>query len=80
MYIQIRNFLWNQPYISRFNEEGKKSKSKGNHIWHVDAKRTDSGNWTFRPFQRKLAGTGRARESPGEREEAAGGCAGHAWL
>ena len=21
---QIRNFLWNQPYISRFNEEGKK--------------------------------------------------------
>ncbi|KAI0086175.1 hypothetical protein BDY19DRAFT_895201 [Irpex rosettiformis] len=52
---KIRNFLWNQPYISRFNEEGKKSKSKGNHIWHVDAKRTEIG-WTFRPFQRKLAG------------------------
>ncbi|KAI0688255.1 hypothetical protein BC835DRAFT_1373425 [Cytidiella melzeri] len=52
---KIRNFLWNQPYISRFNEEGKKSKSKGNHIWHVDGKRTDAG-WTFRPFQRKLAG------------------------
>ena len=53
---QIRNFLWNQPYISRFNEEGKKSKSKGNHIWHVDAKKCEGGGWTFRPFQRKLAG------------------------
>lgn len=52
---KIRNFLWNQPYISRFNEEGKKSKSKGNHIWHVDAKKTEPG-WAFRPFQRKLAG------------------------
>ena len=48
--------MWNQPYISRFNEEGKKSKSKGNHIWHVDAKKTESG-WAFRPFKRKLAGT-----------------------
>lgn len=55
---QIRNFLWNQPYISRFNEEGKKSKSKGNHIWHVDAKKQgDGNNWAFRPFRRKLAGT-----------------------
>ncbi|KAL6298210.1 hypothetical protein BKA93DRAFT_744557 [Sparassis latifolia] len=53
---KIRNFLWNQPFISRFNEEGKKSKSKGNHIWHVDAKKTESG-WAFRPFRRKLAGT-----------------------
>lgn len=47
--------MWNQPYISRFNEEGKKSKSKGNHIWHVDAKKSESG-WLFRPFQRRLAG------------------------
>ncbi|EJF65814.1 hypothetical protein BD309DRAFT_848533 [Dichomitus squalens] len=53
---KIRNFLWNQQYISRFNEEGKKSKSKGNHIWHVDAKKTEGG-WQFRPFKRKLAGT-----------------------
>ncbi|EPT06050.1 hypothetical protein FOMPIDRAFT_1104315, partial [Fomitopsis schrenkii] len=53
---KIRNFLWNQPYISRFNEDGKKSKSKGNHIWHVDAKKTDGG-WMFRPFKRRLAGT-----------------------
>ncbi|KZT11338.1 uncharacterized protein LAESUDRAFT_747079 [Laetiporus sulphureus 93-53] len=53
---KIRNFLWNQPYISRFNEDGKKSKSKGNHIWHVDAKKTEGG-WMFRPFKRRLAGT-----------------------
>ncbi|KAH8107138.1 hypothetical protein BXZ70DRAFT_278637 [Cristinia sonorae] len=53
---KIRNFLWNQPYISRFNEEGKKSKSKGNHIWHVDAKKQQDGGWVFRPFQRRLAG------------------------
>lgn len=53
---KIRNFLWNQPYISRFNEDGKKSKSKGNHIWHVDAKKSEGG-WMFRPFRRKLAGT-----------------------
>ncbi|CDO68325.1 hypothetical protein BN946_scf184799.g52 [Trametes cinnabarina] len=54
---EIRNFLWNQPYISRFNEEGKKSKSKGNHIWHVDAKKSGDGGWVFRPFKRRLAGT-----------------------
>ncbi|KAH9934724.1 uncharacterized protein B0H18DRAFT_485663 [Fomitopsis serialis] len=53
---KIRNFLWSQPYISRFNEDGKKSKSKGNHIWHVDGKKTESG-WMFRPFRRRLAGT-----------------------
>ncbi|OCH88184.1 hypothetical protein OBBRIDRAFT_734909 [Obba rivulosa] len=53
---KIRNYLWNQPYISRFNEEGKKSKSKGNHIWHVDAKKMADGGWAFRPFRRRLAG------------------------
>ncbi|OBZ70550.1 hypothetical protein A0H81_09259 [Grifola frondosa] len=45
------------PYISRFNAQGKKSKSKGNHIGHVDAKRIEGGTWDFRPFQRKLGGT-----------------------
>ncbi|OBZ73711.1 hypothetical protein A0H81_06576 [Grifola frondosa] len=45
------------PYISRFNEQGKKSKSKGNHIGHVDAKRIEGGTWNFCPFQRKLADT-----------------------
>ncbi|KAI1788275.1 hypothetical protein LXA43DRAFT_894961 [Ganoderma leucocontextum] len=52
----IKHFLWNQPYISRFNQGGKRSKSRGNHIWHIDAKKVECG-WTFRPFKRKLAGT-----------------------
>lgn len=54
---KVRNYLWNQPYISRFNEEGKKTKSKGNHIWHIDAKKSHDGGWKFRPFHRRLAGS-----------------------
>ncbi|KAI6005680.1 hypothetical protein EDD15DRAFT_2154684 [Pisolithus albus] len=54
---KIRNYLWSQPYISRFNEEGKKTKSKGNHIWNIDAKKNQDGSWTFRPFYRRLAGS-----------------------
>ncbi|KAI6045711.1 hypothetical protein EDC04DRAFT_2558950 [Pisolithus marmoratus] len=54
---KIRNYLWSQPYISRFNEEGKKTKSKGNHIWNIDAKKNPDGRWAFRPFYRRLAGS-----------------------
>jgi len=54
---KVRNYLWNQPFISRFNEEGKKTKSKGNHIWHIDAKKSQDGGWKFRPFHRRLAGS-----------------------
>ncbi|EIW85102.1 hypothetical protein CONPUDRAFT_79784 [Coniophora puteana RWD-64-598 SS2] len=53
---KIRNYLWCQPYISRFNEDGKKTKSKGNHIWNIDAKKATDGGWTFRPFHRRVAG------------------------
>ncbi|KAF8710325.1 hypothetical protein RHS03_01804, partial [Rhizoctonia solani] len=57
---KIKSYLWNQPYISRFNEDGKKAKSKGNHIWNIDARKLDNGGsiqWTFREFRRKIAGT-----------------------
>ncbi|KAG9318844.1 hypothetical protein JVU11DRAFT_948 [Chiua virens] len=54
---KIRTYLWNQPYISRFNEEGKKTKSKGNHIWNIDAKKLPDCGWTFRPFHRRVAGS-----------------------
>lgn len=54
---QIRNYLWNQTYISRFNEDGKKAKSKGNHIWNINAKKKPEGGWVFSPFHRRLAGT-----------------------
>ncbi|KAL5532602.1 hypothetical protein ACEPAF_4376 [Sanghuangporus sanghuang] len=53
---KVRNYLWTNPYISRFNEDGKKAKSKGNHIWNIDAKKKGDGGWDFRPFKRKLAG------------------------
>ncbi|KAG8715120.1 hypothetical protein FRC11_005646 [Ceratobasidium sp. 423] len=57
---KIKSYLWNQPFISRFNEDGKKAKSKGNHIWNIDARKIDDGGsvrWTFREFKRKIAGT-----------------------
>jgi hypothetical protein len=43
-------------YISRYNEEGKKTKSKGNHIWSIDAKKLNDNTWKFRAFRRRLAG------------------------
>jgi hypothetical protein len=54
---KARNYLWRQPHILRFNEDGKKAKSKGNHIWNVEARKAGEGQWEFRPFQRRLAGT-----------------------
>ncbi|CAA7271555.1 unnamed protein product [Cyclocybe aegerita] len=54
---KVRNYLWRQQYILRFNEDGKKAKSKGNHIWNIEAKKSGDGQWDFRPFHRKLAGT-----------------------
>lgn len=56
-FFKVRNYLWRQQYILRFNEDGKKAKSKGNHIWIVEAKKAGDGQWEFRPFHRKLAGT-----------------------
>jgi hypothetical protein len=54
---KVRNYLWSQPHIARYNEDGKKSKSKGNHIWIVDARRIPDGGWVFRPFHRRLTGS-----------------------
>lgn len=54
--LQVRNYLWRQQYILRYNEDGKKAKSKGNHIWNIEAKKAGDGKWEFRPFHRKLAG------------------------
>ena len=56
-FFKVRNYLWRRQYILRFNEDGKKAKSKGNHIWIVEAKKAGDGRWEFRPFHRKLAGT-----------------------
>ncbi|ORY23432.1 hypothetical protein BCR39DRAFT_449630, partial [Naematelia encephala] len=54
---KVKTYLWHQDLISRFNADGKKAKSKGNHIWNVDAKKLPNGGWVFRPFQRRINGT-----------------------
>ncbi|CAK5265051.1 unnamed protein product, partial [Mycena citricolor] len=53
---RIRGYLWRQPFILRYNEEGKKAKSKGNHVWNIEAKKLGDGQWDFRPFHRKITG------------------------
>ncbi|KAK9721068.1 hypothetical protein K7432_003710 [Basidiobolus ranarum] len=53
---KVKIYLWNQRYISRFNEDGKKAKSKGNHVWNIEAKKIPTGGWIFREFTRKIAG------------------------
>ena len=53
---KVKTYLWRQDLISRFNPDGKKAKSKGNHIWNVDAKRLPGGGWVFRPFKRRIIG------------------------
>ncbi|CAI2180348.1 12600_t:CDS:10 [Funneliformis geosporum] len=37
-------------------KDGKKAKSKGNHVWNIEAKKTPAGGWIFREFTRKIAG------------------------
>ncbi|KAF7346293.1 hypothetical protein MSAN_01856600 [Mycena sanguinolenta] len=54
---KVRLYLWDQPLILRFNEDGKKLKFKGNHIWSVEVKKLADGVWEFRPFHRKIAGS-----------------------
>ena len=53
---KIKEYLWSQPLISRYNLDGKKAKSKGNHIWNVDAKKLPGGVWVFRPYKRRIIG------------------------
>ncbi|KAF9167741.1 hypothetical protein DFQ26_003325 [Actinomortierella ambigua] len=36
---KVKVYLWKHRYISRFNEDGKKQKSKGNHVWNIEARR-----------------------------------------
>ncbi|KAF9332651.1 hypothetical protein BG006_004457 [Podila minutissima] len=41
---KVKIYLWRHRYISRFNEDGKKQKSKGNHVWNIEARKIkDSG-------------------------------------
>ena len=53
---KIKQYLWTQKLIARFNEDGKKAKSRGNHIWLIDARKLPTGGWDFREFRRRIAG------------------------
>ena len=50
----IKEYLWSNRFIKRFNEENKKLKIKGNHIWMVEAANTIRGRWIFREYTRKF--------------------------
>ncbi|KAJ2056342.1 hypothetical protein GGI17_006240 [Coemansia sp. S146] len=52
---QLRNYLHQQRYISRYNEDGKKAKSKGHHVWNVEAKKISRNTWWFKEFVRRIA-------------------------
>ncbi|KAJ2697128.1 hypothetical protein H4218_004152 [Coemansia sp. IMI 209128] len=52
---QLRNYLHQQRYISRYNEDGKKAKSKGHHVWNVEAKKISRNTWWFKEFMRRIA-------------------------
>ncbi|RKP36339.1 hypothetical protein BJ085DRAFT_21191 [Dimargaris cristalligena] len=51
---KVKQYLWGQRHISRFNDDGNKSKSKGNHVWNVEAKKLPTGVWTFWQFSRRI--------------------------
>lgn len=53
---RLRQYLWTQPYISRFNEDGRKAKSKGNHVWIVEGRKLSDEEWEFQRFERKIVG------------------------
>lgn len=51
---QTRAYLWTSNFIARFNESGVKEKSKGNHVWRVEARKNSEGRFEFREFKRKI--------------------------
>ena len=66
--MQARIYLWQHPLVCRYNADGRKSKSKGNHVWSVDGRKTADGDVEFRPFERKivLPRNGILEAGPGE--------------
>lgn len=53
---KLKLYLRHQPLIARYNEDGRKVKSRGNHNWIIDARKRPSGGWEFREFVRRIAG------------------------
>lgn len=54
---RVREYLWTKDLIARFNPSGRKAKSRGSHVWCVEARRiADDVNaeWEFRHWKRKI--------------------------
>ena len=54
---RVREYLWTRDLIARYNPSGRKAKSRGSHVWCVEARRrTDDphAEWEFRPWRRKI--------------------------
>jgi len=54
---RVREYLWTKDLIARYNPSGRKAKSRGSHVWCVEARRrTDDPNseWEFSQWQRKI--------------------------
>jgi len=54
LYRILKQYLWTHRFISRFNSEGKQNKTKGTHVWVVEARKTGDGGWIFKEFDRKI--------------------------
>ena len=54
---RVREYLWTRDLIARFNPSGRKAKSRGSHVWCVEARRRADdidAEWEFRPWKRKI--------------------------
>ncbi|KAG0293051.1 hypothetical protein BGZ96_003380 [Linnemannia gamsii] len=58
---KVKLYLWKHRYISRFNEDGKKQKSKGNHVWNIEARKIS--NVVTLPASAFASGSGVASSS-----------------
>src|SRR5271169_6931947 len=54
---RVREYLWTKDLIARYNPSGRKAKSRGSHVWCVEARRradVPHAEWEFRPWKRKI--------------------------
>jgi hypothetical protein len=54
---RVREYLWTKDLIARYNPSGRKAKSRGSHVWCVEARRKSDdvrAEWEFRPWRRKI--------------------------
>ena len=54
---RVREYLWTRDLIARYNPSGRKAKSRGSHVWCVEARRRAddiNAEWEFRSWKRKI--------------------------